>query len=235
MSALIYKRKGYGKKTETAGTVITRLIEPMEGCFTTLVDFEYTCGTTAHTLTVMRPLGKTYASAAAAAGQAVINVEHNPGTYNDFGTVNTANNGIAGNDYVVYQTADGNYVVDTVASVSTLAITMTGNVPTAGVAKGAPFWFFGVIGDTNPADNQAHPQYTLAASSTTHLFGDKPGLAVAGAVGSVAPGGATLALYSATYGPWPLNGKNEPLVLHSGNATAQGVMERVTAVYSNQA
>ena len=233
MGPLILKRRGYGKLTQSAGTVITRLVEPAEGLFTTLADFEYTCSTTAHTLTVMRPLGKTYASAAAAASQAVINIEHNPGAYSDFGTINTANNNIAANDFVVYQTADGNYVLDTVSSVSTLAITMANNVPTATVLKGAPFWWFGVIGDTNPNDNQTHPQFTLAASSTTNLFGDKPGHSLAGGIGSITPAAGLLGLFSSTYGKLLLDGKNEPLVLHSGNATAAGVMERVTAVYSN--
>jgi hypothetical protein len=215
---------GDGKITQNAGTVIVRLVPPREKSYTRLTSVWYTAGTTAHTLTVMRPLGKTYASSAAAAAQAVINIEANPGTYSAYGTINTANNGIAANDYCVYQTADGNYVVDTVSSVSTLAITMATNVPTATVLKGAPFWFFGVIGDTNPNNNTVHPQYTLPASTTTYL-GSDPGEAIFGFVGTI-PG---LEVAS-----WPLDGMNEPMIIHSGNATAAGTIEKATAIYSGR-
>jgi len=43
------------------------------------------------------------------------------------------------------------------------------------------------------------------------------------------------ALYSTSNGAWPLNGQNEPIILHSDNATAAGTLEKVTAVYSNLA
>jgi len=235
MSSLIYKRKGYGRITAVAGTVITRLVEPMPGLFTSLAETWYINAGTAHALTVMRPLGKTFASAAAAAAQAVINIAQNPGTYSNFGTINTANNNIAANDYVVYQSADGNYNITTVSSVATLAITLAGNVPTAGVLKGAPFWFFGITTDTNPADNLAHPAFTLTASATTKLFGIDPGDTMAGGIGSIAPAIGIGALYSTSNGAWPLNGQNEPIILHSDNATAAGTLEKVTAVYSNLA
>jgi hypothetical protein len=215
---------GHGKLTQTAGTVITRLVPPREKSFTRLTSVWYTAGATAHTLTVMRPLGKTFASAAAATSQAVINIERDPGAYSAIGTVNTSNNAIAANDFCVYQTADGNYVLDTVSSVSTLAITMTTNVPTSTVLKGAPFWFFGIITDTNPNDNLAHPQYTLPASITTYL-GSDAGEGVAGFVGTI-PG---LAITE-----WPLDGMNEPMILHSGNATNAGVLEKVSAIYTGR-
>lgn len=220
--------RGYGKLTQTAGTVITRLVAPREGSFTRLLSVWYTAGATAHTLTVMRPLGKTTASAAAAASQAVINITADPGDYDNYGVISTANNLIAANDFCVYQTADGNYVVDTVSSVSSLAITMTTNVPTATVLAGAPFWFFGIITDTNPADNLAHPQFNLYANITTY-FGTDAGEAQMGFIGTI-PG---INLASAT-AAWPLTGKNEPMILHSGNATNAGTLEKVTALYSSR-
>lgn len=211
--------RGFGKLTQNAGTVITRLVPPLKGSITRLTSMWYNCSTTPHTLTVMRPLGKTFASAAAAASQAVINIERDPGVYNAYGTVNTGNNVIAANDFCVYQTADGNYVVDTVSSVATLAITMTTNVPTATVLKGAPFWFFGIITDTNPADNLAHPQFTLPASTVT-IIEDQYGFI------------NTLRGLTTGTLQWPLNGLEEPVIVHSGNATAAGVLERLTAVYT---
>lgn len=225
------KRRFFGRVTQVADTVITRLIPPERGLFTTLADIWYICGGTAHALTVMRPLGKTYTTAAAAAAQAVINVARNPGTYSHFGTISTADNALAANDYCVYQTADGQYVVDTVASVSSLAITMTGNVPTAGVLAGAPFWFFGLTTDLNPANNTAHPVFTLTASATTKL-GSDPGDTLVGALGSIAPPPETRKLTSTTYGRWPLNGREEPLIIHSNNATAAGTIERAIALYN---
>ena len=211
--------RNFGKLTQTAGTVITRLIPPVSKAFTRVTSFWYNCSTTAHTLTVMRPLGKTYFTADAAAAQAVVNIERDPGAYSAYGTINTANNVIAASDFCVYKTADGNYVLDTVSSVATLAITMATNVPTATVKKGDPFWFFGVIGDTNPNDNLAHPQFTLPASVVTS-FDEAYGFA------SSIPGLKTGTLQ------WPLDGTDCPIILHSGNATVAGVIEKTTAVYT---
>ncbi len=225
------KRKSYGSLTQVADTIITRLIDPHRGCFTTVADVWYTASTTAHTLTVMRPLGFTTVSSAAAAAQAVINITADPGVYSHFGTIDVADNAIAANDFVCYQTADGTYTFDKVASVSGLAITMTNNVPTSTVLKGAPFWFFGIITDLNPADGLAHPKFTLAASGTTKL-GTDPGDTLGGIVSSIAPPAAMRAMTSSTYGQWPLNGQWEPLVLHSGNATAAGTLEKTTAIYT---
>lgn len=227
----IAKRRSYGKVTQAANTAITRLIPPELGLFTTVADLRYLAAATAHTLTILRPIGKTYASAAAAAAQAVINIVKDPGDYDNFGTINTANNLIAANDYCVYQSADGTYVLDTVSSVSSLAITMTGNVPTSTVLKGAPFWFFGITTDTNPANNEAHPAFTMTAAGTTVLGGD-PGDTMGGSLGSVAPPAAMRAMYNSTDGAWPLNGKNEPLIIYSNNATNAGTLERVTAIYT---
>ena len=221
--------KGWGKLTQNAGTVITRLITPMQNMFTRLLYLVYTAGATAHTLTVMRPLGVTTFTADAASGQAVVNIAEDPGAYstNTGGTPRTANNGIAANDFVVYEAADGTYVLDTVSSVSTLAITLSNNLPTGGVVEGGKFWFFGVIGDTNPADALAHPQFTLAASTVTTL-GGSPGEAVGGIVGTI-PHGELWADMDVRH-----DGKNQPLIIHSGNATNAGVLEQVVAAYSDR-
>lgn len=230
----IYSGRGWGKLTQTAGTLITRLITPLFGAVTRLVSLAYTCGATAHTLTVMRPLGKTTVASPAAGGQNVINITNDPGKFSTTypgGTSNVADDGIAANDFVAYQCNDGTWVVDTVASVATLALTMTTNVPASGVAAGAPLWFFGIATDTNPADNLPHPQFTLTASQLTTL-GDTVGEGIAGFVGSIAhppfmaSGGATTGNN--------MDGTNEPLIVQSNNITAAGTLETVQAMYTTK-
>lgn len=213
--------RGFGVKTETADTVITRLIPPVRRAFTRLTGVHYRAGGTAHTLTVMRPLNKTTLTAAAAAAQAVINIAADPGDYPTGSRV--ADNAIAANDYVVIELADGTHHIGVVSSVASLAITLTANLPTGGAASGATVWFFGIITDLNPCDGLAHPQFTLTASTAT-VLGDQPGEAVAGIVGTV-PHPSTFS---------GMNGKNMPMILHSGNATAQGWIESCTVAYTTK-
>lgn len=213
--------KGYGRKTENANTVITRLVEPVKNHITRLKSLTYTAGATAHLLTVMRPFGMTFFSADAAASQAVVNIVRDPGAYSSYCTVTpqTANNAIAGSDYVVFEMADGTFVVDTVSSVSSLAITLTTNLGTGGVKKGGRFWFYGTVTNTNPKDALAHPRYTLAASSQTILGGDNP-FGFVGSIGGL-PGS-------------DMDGTYEPLILQVDNGTNAGVLESVEAVYTQR-
>jgi len=213
--------RGYGRLTQNAGTLITRLVEPVLGLRTRLRRAWYTAGATAHVLTAMRPLGVTTFSAVAAAGQAVVNIVRDPGAYSSYCSVTpkTSNNVIAANDYVAYEVADGNVVVDLVASVSSLAITLTNNVPTGGVKVGGKFWFFGTITDTNPKDGNAHPRYTLPASTVTYMGGDDS-LGFLSSIGGL-PGSDLSGLY-------------EPMILQSDNGTNAGVLELVDAVYTKR-
>ena len=219
----IFGLRGYGKLTQLANTVITRLVEPVRGAFTRLVYAEYTAGVTAHTLTVMRPLNVVYFTAVGAAGQAVVNISADPGAYP--ANCQLAANNIAANDFVVYEAANGTYVLDTVSSVSTLAITLNNNLPTGGVALGGKFWWFGIITDTNPADNNPHPQYTLAASGLTSL-GGKAGHSIGGFVGTIPNPNTNFGAGN--------DGRYQPIIVHSGNATNAGVLEQVTAIYTGR-
>lgn len=236
MTLQVAKRKMYGSLTQTAGTVITRLVEPVKGCVTTLSNIRYLGPqTTQHTLTVLRPLGMTTVASAAAAAQKVINITNDPGVYSAYGVVDVADNVIAASDFCVYQTKDGTYTVDTVASVASLAITMTTNVPTSTVAAGAPFWWFGVIGDTNPNDGLVHatllPQICASAALQLTAYGDG-GEALSGLFASIIPDPAMRALKSSTLGQWPLNGRFEPIIVQSSNGTTAGFLEAVEAVYT---
>jgi len=231
-SPLIHSYGGfsYGKKTQTAGTVIVRGIWPyfqggapaagVKGIgvahVTTLV---YQIGTTGHTITWMRPFNYTTFSADAAASQAVVNLTADPGSYstaykyplpNGQTAPRTANNGIAGSDYVCYQAADGTWVIDTVSSVSSLAVTLTTNLPTGGVKAGGLLYFYGITTDTNPQTAEAHQQLeVLAAGSGTvqTTYTDPAGLFTA-----INPG--------------------DPLILHSSNGTTAGTFEVVSGFFA---
>jgi hypothetical protein len=222
MSYSTWGTRSFGKKTAAAGTAYTYFIEPTNNAQAIIRFLQFTVLGTAHTLTVMRPLSSQqvsgqsqrcscYLTAAAAASQAVININQNPGTYTAYfpDTPTTANNGIAANDYVAFQYPNGNWSVDTVSSVSTLAITLTGNLGTGGLAAAAPVWFFGITTDTNPYDGQAHPAYNLFANSSPLNIGSE-GCEVA----------STFRV-------------GEPLLLYVNNATAASVLERGIAEYAN--
>lgn len=199
--------------TQIADTIITQLVPPLKGAFTGITRLAYTNQGTAHVLTIMRPLNWTTFSADAASGQAVVNVVVNPGAYatswkygRPGATPSVADNLVAANDWVVYELPDGNYVLDTVASISGLAITLTTNVPTGGVKNGGRLWCFGVTTDLNPQTTVAHTQFPLPVSATT-VFANKNDV-----------------FYRS------LN-KYDPLILHSDNATAAGTLRRTNVMY----
>lgn len=216
-----------GRVTANAGTAYTQFIESLDnpGCLTVLNFAQVTVGATAQTLVAMRPLSaqalpgssgqrcSCYLTAAAAAGQAVININQDPGVYTAYSfkngaTPRTANNGIAANDYLAFQYPDGSWGVDTVSSVSTLAITLSNNLATGGLASGAPVWFFGISTNVNPYDGLVHPTFTLPASTVVNL-------------GSTFPFCNSLGLA-------------EPILLYCANGTNASVLESVGASYANR-
>lgn len=144
----------FGKLSQTAGTAIVRTIPPMRNMFTHLAGFRYTAQGTAHVVTVMRPFGSSTLSAAAASGQAVVNITADA-------QAGTGGGALAANDYVVIEKPDGTYHTGVVSSVSTLAVTLTANVPAGGFSSGAVIWFFGVAADHTDA------QFNGYASATT--------------------------------------------------------------------
>ena len=151
ISLALNKTFSYGKVTQTADTVITRTIPPSYNAFTHITNLKYTAAGTAHTVTVMRPLAApTTLTSAAAASQAVINVAALAGS-------------LAANDYLVIEKPDGTYHTGIVSSVSTLAVTLTANVPSGGFASGAKVWNLGVAADhTNLVFNG------IASATTTY-------------------------------------------------------------------
>lgn len=206
--------KGYGKKTATAGTALVQTVDPMRNARTVLTFLSYTAGNTAHTITAMRPLGSTTLASATAANTNTITLTADPGAWGSSKSV--AANAIAANDYVVLERADGTFHTSTVAA-GTFAgsnLTLTTSLPTGvGASTGAKVWFYGITTDSNPADGLAHPQYGTTAN-TTVTIGNTVGEGLAGFVQTA--------------------GKYEPIVIHSNNATADGTIERLTAVYTSK-
>lgn len=229
-----------GKATQSANTVITQFIPPyvppsgapvgsgktsdpyVNNGIWHVTDFVYRVSTTGHTITVMRPLNYTTLSADASASQAVVNISADPGLYQTSGrwkyalpnaqtAPSTANNAIAASDYVMYQAAAGQWVVDTVSSVSSLAITLTNNLPTGGAKKGALFYFFGITTDTDPATNEAHVQFDITAGSALGEY-----------------------KLQSQSGLWHGLHQGDPAIFHSSNATAQGYFELLAGFWSEK-
>jgi hypothetical protein len=133
--------------TENAGTVIDEQIQAQDSKRLTLLYLAYLCAATAHTISLMYAKDSSAAnegtsrnttSAAAAAAQAVINVTNTP--------KDPAGNAAAASDIVAYQCTDGTWEFNTIASVSTKAITHNNNLVKA-VAADAKYLIFGVVGD----------------------------------------------------------------------------------------
>ena len=144
--------------TESLGTAIDEEIPGQNGKRLALVGFDYLCGSTAHTLKVLHcgslAGSRTTASADAAISQAVLNVTDAP--------TDPAGNATASGDIIAYQVTGGGWEFNTVASLSTLAITMNNNIAIA-VLSGAAVRIFGVIGDG------FNFTFGLTASVVTHF------------------------------------------------------------------
>ena len=159
-----YLAKDY--HTETLGTAIDEEIPGQNGKRLALVGFDYLCGSTAHTLKVLHcgsvAGSRNTMASAAVSGQAVLNVTTSP--------TDPAGNATASGDIIAFQLTDGTWEFDTVASLSTLAITMNNSITgldsgggAAAVAAGAAVRIFGVISDG------FNFTFGLTASVVTHF------------------------------------------------------------------
>lgn len=226
------------RATIAFGTIITSLIQPRNKSRTKITTLKYTAAGTAHTLTILRSLAKVKIVTAVAASGTSYVLSRDPGNYSvNFAADNlkgpntdgvqyagtvaggspglqplTANNLIASGDFLAIQTA--NPAVFFLAAVSAAATAANGQVtvtataaPTGGVPAGADVYFFGTTTDVHPLTGEAHPAFSGTASTTTTLDGN---------------GGEVVASV----------GTDEPLLFHSNNATATGVLETITGVYS---
>lgn len=143
---------GFGRKTQTAGTVITQVCPGKRGCFTYVTFMRYTNAATDHLLTLMRSASNgLVTTAVAAAGTAVIV---------DTALTDGGTNAIAANDYISIEMDDGTFHTDIVSAwnSSTKTITLTTAVPTGrSILAGAKVWCYGVPGDSYHAAYQFDP------------------------------------------------------------------------------
>lgn len=203
---LVYKK--------TAGTSVPNWWGP-SSAFTQISTLIYTAGATAHAVGIMRPFNFCYLTADAAAAQTTIYIDKNPGTYSTnynyplppSQVPSTADNTMAANDYVAYQAADGTWRKDILATVSGLTVTLTTNIPTGGLAKGTPLFFFGLIADTDPTTGLANPTLTAPAAATTTYQDTVAGL-------------------------WQGLHLGDPLIFYSPNGTNAGTMALLSAFYT---
>jgi hypothetical protein len=145
----------YGVTTANAGTAFLRLVEPRRNSKARVTSMNYRSGSTAHTLTVMKPVGTTVAPEGADKDQKDILLE-NASPF--------AGEALAASDYLAWENADGGFNYDTVASLSDKTVTLTNNVP-VDIPPGALVWAFYEVG------RSAHQVHSPAASTTT-LFSD---------------------------------------------------------------
>lgn len=167
-----FSGNGIGNKTAAAGTAITFLIPPHQLGFTRITKLVQTTGNTTHNLTHLRPIGKTQAYAASAAG---IN------TVNTTAEMGATGNALAANDLVAIRETDNVtrlYTVSAVPAGYPNNVTFTANL-TAGVAQGAKMWNFGLFSDTDPVIGMAHPSVRGIANTTTS-YEDREGGIFAG-------------------------------------------------------
>ena len=191
---------GTGQQTlNTAGTPYTIPLPSKPGLKVCLDSLLYTAGATAHTGYAMRPLDRTTVASAAALSQAVVNISANVGAL-----LATGANAISANDWLVIQSLATKlcYAVQ-VSSVSTLAITLTANVPVA-FAPGDKVFFYGIKTDIQPETGLPHPSYPMAASTL---------VTISNATGNGLTATARM---------------NEPLLIFVDNITAQGTVNRIT-------
>lgn len=198
----------------------------------------YTTAGTAHTVTVLRPLNFTFFPNGLAKNLTAIpngTGAGSTGLYSDPGLYTTsylynlpgtatapaapANAAISStNNFVAYQLADGSWRLDTIASGtfnSSLTLTTgTPNTTFGNILPGSPLFYFGTTTLLDPRTNLAHSAFlTIASQLKQDMLASFQG----------SNQGASNGLCS--YNP------GDPLLVHSNNATATGIIEFVGGDY----
>ena len=211
------------KKTAAADTAFADFVPPKAGHYASLLKFVYRAAGTEHTVTWMRPLARTTVTTAiSAAGTAGI-LRRDPGAYAaNFSTDQVgfvpvaADNVVAANDWLLIAGVKGSgrwhltqvSGAPTVNGDGTVSFTLGTAAPTGGIPAGAVAFFFGTTTDSHPKDGRAHPQFAGVASTTKEF---------------VAEGRPVVEPYDV----------GEPLLYHSNNATAAGVMDYAVVEYTS--
>lgn len=203
-----YRSYGVPHTTAAGGTAFTALIPGNGDAVPKITKFAYTCPAAAHILYFMRPIGRALLSASVADAATSIVLASDPGAWGSAKVV--AANPIAANDYIAYQTDDGTWevrvpsAVSTVDGVSTLTVTAVGAAITKSTSRYV--YYFGIKTDSNPETGVAHYLVKPPVNSTTVFDGNGSAF-----VSAIKPG--------------------DPILVFSDNATTQGYLEYLTAIY----
>jgi len=189
--------------TETAGTVIFDGVQPSINSVAKINSLFITSGSTAHTWYIMKALGYSTTTAAAAAGATEIVVAALA-----FDPLQT----LATNDYIAVQLTSGDYFFALVTGVSTLTLTVAA-LPQA-VLSGAKVWYFGAFGDTG------HDQIKPPVSITTPIQ-------------AAAPAHISDSSYSfdSSNIRYESNGLGRPMIIYNANATAASTLVSAGGTY----
>ena len=205
MDARLFKGSFHlGTKTANAGTAFYAAIPPKSGAYTKIHRLVYTTGTTAHTLSILKAQGKTTTSAAAAASDTALTLTSiNPAV--DASGASLSEN-LAASDFIVVQHSDGTWGAYLISAINTTTKVVTINALAKAVASGAVVYAMHELARTTGKDSI---QITTTASSTQ-----------------------TFETYAPEGGIASSAGENEPLIVHSNNATAAGSVVHLSAIYS---
>lgn len=180
--------------------------------------------TDVHTLTYLRPKNWARIKNAVAKTGTTFVLAADPGVYSTnyrysspigTGTAALSDNPIATSDYVAYQLNDGTWQLDTVASGTFAALVVNTGVPNitgAQVLANSPMFFFGAVGDADPATGLADPTTVTANGSAATLRVQMADEQICGFLSGLHPG--------------------DPLILYSNNATTAGIIEGVSGFYA---
>lgn len=182
--------------TAAANTAFLTLVPPSGGGIPCIRTMLYTSGGTAHTITVMKPVGDTLALHSSEAGLSVLTLKSV-----DFGKLTDGSDHLlASGDYLIWQNKHGGFDYDTVSSVSGSVVTLTSALSYDVVAD-APVWT--CLHLTHPV----HPTFSPPVSETTPI----PGPIQAG--------------YKNHMGiSTQRSGAGDPLLIYSDNPTAAGTL-----------
>lgn len=172
---------GSGYLTQNAGTPITFLLPGKKGLKAWVESLIYKSGTTAHVLYLMRALGKSATTAAAAANATSLTLAGQPSTIRN----------LASGDYVVIRQSDGSEFLTTINGAPTVngdvTVTLASGL-SVGCDNGATLWMMGAT--TDPI----HLNFPTTASQSNTFTDQVNGAAgIGGAVGI----GDPLLFYSA--------------------------------------
>jgi hypothetical protein len=196
-----------GYESNAAGTAYGVLIPPVPGKIPYLHRLRYTCAATEHILYGLRCVSDTTIAENAAAGQKDIKLV-NAGTMQ---TEAGADEQLAANDFICWQSQYGVFNFDSIASISGTTVTMTSNLPTKSEA-GAIVYCFGEIAR---ATNETLRFTVSSENDWTDIY-----------LQGGAPGQKTRHARS---------GQNDPLLIHIDNASNAGFLHQVVALYADAA